>query len=302
MKFPVVLKILLLSSLVACGSKDIELANDANPNGVNDADPGAGADADPNAPDGMPSECFPGAAQCNNCMDDDADGFIDGDDAECTGYNDNDESSFETGIPGDNVDAIIQDCFFDGDSGGGNDGCAQHVCCLLEPFVDCCEGTQTPEADGCLGFTGPKYDPAQCTLTQTCIDNCAPLTPPGCDCFGCCTVCNGDECVDVLSNPAIYQEPNCDNFADPAQGECCEAEKLGGCYTCTKSTQCEGGSCDAVPEDCVLCPGQSEDDLPDTCGGEQTCPDNQTTCDQTEDCGADQYCSVGCCVSSIIID
>ena len=44
---------------------------------------------------------------------------------------DNDEGSFATGIPGDNKDANKQDCFFDGNSGGGDDGCNQHVCCLF---------------------------------------------------------------------------------------------------------------------------------------------------------------------------
>jgi hypothetical protein len=44
---------------------------------------------------------------------------------------DNDESSFATGIPGDNIDTVNQDCFFDGNSGGGDDGCDIHVCCLL---------------------------------------------------------------------------------------------------------------------------------------------------------------------------
>ena len=34
---------------------------------------------------------------------------------------DNDESSFATGIPGDNMDACKQDCFFDGNSGMGDD-------------------------------------------------------------------------------------------------------------------------------------------------------------------------------------
>ena len=53
----------------------------------------------------------------------DGDGKIDLADPECVHPCDNDEGSFATGIPGDNVDACKQDCFFDGDSGMGNDGC-----------------------------------------------------------------------------------------------------------------------------------------------------------------------------------
>lgn len=302
MKFQILAATCVLSVLVACGSKDINLDSDGGNGSAVDATPGTGADADPSAPDAPPSECFANGSQCNNCVDDDSDGFIDGADPECTGLNDNDESSFATGIPGDNVDAIMQDCFFDGDSGGGNDGCSQHVCCLLEPFVNCCEGNETPQANNCIAFTGPKYKPEECVATQQCIDNCGPLTPPGCDCFGCCTVCSGGDCVDVLTNPAIYEEPNCSNNANPAQGECCESENLEGCYTCTKSIDCQGGSCDAVPDDCILCPGETADDLPATCNGDQTCPNGAMACQQTSDCGVDQYCSIGCCVSSIIVD
>jgi hypothetical protein len=36
--------------------------------------------------------------QCSSCKDDDGDGQIDGFDLQCTGPNDNDESSFATGI------------------------------------------------------------------------------------------------------------------------------------------------------------------------------------------------------------
>src|SRR6478609_3127994 len=42
---------------------------------------------------------------------------------------DNDESSFATGIPVDNIDACKQDCFFDGNSGMGDDGCMWQLKC-----------------------------------------------------------------------------------------------------------------------------------------------------------------------------
>ena len=55
--------------------------------------------------------------------------MIDYADPECVGPNDNDESSFATGIPGDNVDACKQDCFFDGNSGMGDDHCLWQLKC-----------------------------------------------------------------------------------------------------------------------------------------------------------------------------
>src|SRR5438045_3952646 len=57
--------------------------------------------------------CVSGGTQCTNCIDDDGDGKVDWLDPECTGPLDNDESSYATGIPGDNVDPCKQDCWFD---------------------------------------------------------------------------------------------------------------------------------------------------------------------------------------------
>ena len=70
-----------------------------------------------------------GNPQCSDGIDNDGDGKIDYDDPECVGPLDNDESSFATGIPGDNIDACKQDCFFDGNSGMGDDGCDWQLKC-----------------------------------------------------------------------------------------------------------------------------------------------------------------------------
>ncbi|MCA9677679.1 MAG: hypothetical protein KC464_21835, partial [Myxococcales bacterium] len=233
--------------------------------GVNpDAPPGAGA-------------CGPDQPQCNNCIDDDGDGLVDGDDPECTGAIDNDEGSFSTGIPGDNIDTKHQDCFFDGNSGAGDDGCNIHTCCILGYDHQQC-------ADAGIAN---NFDPAtDCPApTQECIDNCGALTPPGCDCFGCCTVCDGDGCADIYINPAI--DPDCDQTTihDPAL-----------CTVCTPSTVC-GSDCGG--DTCVLCPGQDPADLPPSCTT-QECPNGAATCDLDHPCPSDtQFCSVGCCISVV---
>ncbi len=67
--------------------------------------------------------CGNAPCQCNNGVDDDGDGTVDGFDIECTGAIDDDEGSFATGIPGDNRDPKWQYCFFDGNSGHGDDRC-----------------------------------------------------------------------------------------------------------------------------------------------------------------------------------
>jgi hypothetical protein len=212
----------------------------------------------------------PGATQCNNCMDDDGDGLQDGADPHCISALDDDESSFATGIPGDNRDPK-QDCFFDGDSGDGNDGCSVDICCLLG---DCPTGTD-------------------CNASQECVDFCAPAAPPGCDCFGCCTVCYEGTCKDILTIPDSTDGWDCDdlnNLGDDTK-----------CPMCTKVANC-GTDCDegASNDDCVLCPGQSPDELPAECGGANECPDGLQVCSATIACPQFQYCASGCCVEIVI--
>src|SRR3569833_2466017 len=107
----------LIIVLVACGGPHGDGSGD-------DAGPCDGSMVFIDAPP-FDGTCTPGGPQCSNCKDDDGDGLIDGFDPECTGPFDNDEGSFATGIPGENKDAINQDCFFDGDSGAGAGGCSQ---------------------------------------------------------------------------------------------------------------------------------------------------------------------------------
>lgn len=163
--------------------------------------------------------------QCNDGIDNDGDGLIDGLDPECTGPWDNDESSFATGIPGDNKDPKWQDCFFDGNSGAGDDGCRYGTDCLY-------------------GAT-PQQDPT-CTVTQQCIDYCGALTPNGCDCFGCCTVQKSDG-----SSVDIFEVSSC---------SIANIDDTKACPRCTKNTQCQN-TCG----ECELCPGKTAADLPASC-------------------------------------
>jgi hypothetical protein len=228
-----------------------------------------------------------GVTACSNGKDDDGDGLIDGFDPECTGARDDDEGTYATGIPGDNRDPKWQDCFFDGNSGAGDDNCRYATGCLtgeLEP------------------------DDKNCTLTDACIEFCAPLTPNGCDCFGCCTVQTKDgETVDIQTSASCSLDKVDDTEA---------------CPRCEKSDAC-GNTCGR----CELCPGKTIADLPDDCatgsggagsggssstGGSSTGGSNTGgtgggpayTCDGGDQvCGPDlsacpsgQYCSFGCCL------
>jgi hypothetical protein len=153
------------------------------------------------------------------------------------------------------------------------------VCCIL---ADC------PDAD--LDSFNPETD---CPITDECVDYCAGVVTPGCDCFGCCTICGADGvCHDVVTNPGIAPDCDIDVLDDPAL-----------CPACTPAADC-GSPCD--PEQCILCPGQTYDDLPDTCfedggGGDPPepvtqCPDGRPPCIDSSECEQGEYCSVGCCI------
>lgn len=222
-----------------------------------------------------------GVTACSDGKDNDGDELIDGFDPECTGPADNDEGTFATGIPGDNRDPKWQDCFFDGNSGAGDDDCRY--------------------ATGCL--TGElEADHEDCTLTEACKKYCAPLTPNGCDCFGCCTV----------------QLPSGDTLDIQTAASCSldQVDDEETCPRCVKSDAC-GNTCGH----CELCPGKTVADLPADCaptgaggagtgtggtstgtggtsggpgytcdGGEQVCGPGLPTCALTT------YCSQGCCL------
>jgi len=266
---------------IACGG------NGGNNNDANGGDGGNGdgnGNGDGGTGDAFSGQCMPGAAQCANCVDDDGDGRIDGFDLQCTGPLDNDEASFATGIPGDNMDTVNQDCFFDGDSGAGNDGCNIHVCCLLgaPSRAECPFGANQYNVNECPPPLGTG------TVSQQCKDTCGKLTPPGCDCFGCCTLCDPttNDCFDIATNPNT--SPNCttDVLADPTK--CLRCDKVDDCG----NTTCGGASC-------VLCPGQDPSDLPPECNM-QTCPNNGVVCGPDGVCPEGTYCTNGCCTGTIL--
>jgi hypothetical protein len=205
---------------------------------------------------------------CGNGMDDDDDGKIDLQDPECTGPCDDDESSFQTGIPGDNMDCK-QDCFFDGNSGQGDDGCLWSLKCDPEN-----PGGQI----GCEYTGGQNCNNQPPHQSEDCIMFCEQFVPPGCDCFGCCTVCdeNGENCVDIFLN----------------SGPDCSFDNLDACSSCTSQIDDCGTPC--VPEECQICFGQTEP--PEGCGGNM-CPMDYLPCDADNpgDCPTDFFCYLGCC-------
>jgi hypothetical protein len=296
----------------ACGSNSGSNNGDDGDGGTGGSDDGGGGGGDGDggidAPpfSGMCTANDPDAPQCSNCIDDDNDMRIDGFDPECSGPLDRLEDSFATGIPGDNIDATMQDCFFDGNSGAGNDGCNQHVCCLLQAANETQCAMLAPDADESKYEIPECYKPFGMTDVPTkCQMNCGKLTPPGCDCFGCCTICDAGGCRDVITNPAT--SPNCndmnitDNGPDGMDNTGDEP-----CKRCQK-TDCGMTDCAYDGVSCTPCPGQCDANgtcnppLPSSCGGMTTCPMGFTPCDSMGNCPIGSYCSGGCCTGAIIL-
>jgi hypothetical protein len=246
--------LLFAVSLSASGCKvDTPLASD-------DAG-GPTVDAGLTIGDGGAAMCGSRPCECSNGMDDDADGQVDGFDAECTTPFDDDEASFATDIVGDVRDRRCQDCFFDGNSGTGDDGCRISTSCSTEG---------APSGGGC----------DTCDATVVYRDNCLNRTPNGCDCYGCCTIHRPG--IDPF---AVFLVPTCSlaTIDDPEL-----------CPRCMQRPDCLN-PCGP----CELCAGRTAVDLPAECT-EFECQDGQR-CDPVDSaCPAGQTCQLGCCLETLI--
>ncbi len=209
-----------------------------------------------------PLDCGGTVYSCTDGVDNDGDGLVDLDDPECTGPCDDDELTFQTGIPGDNMDCK-QDCFFDGNSGQGDDGCDWNLRCDPE----------NPGAQIGCEYTGGNSCNNVDPPSEECLMACQPLVPPGCDCFGCCTVNTDAGPVSIFLN----------------SGPDCSLDNLEACGQCTPQDDVCGNTCDA--EDCELCFGETE--LPPGCEQQQC--DVGTVCQEHTDCGPSEFCFLGCC-------
>jgi hypothetical protein len=269
--------------------------------------------------------------QCGNCVDDDGDGFMDDMDPDCLSPCDNNEAGFFTKIPGGSWTggSCGIDCYYDQDSGGGNDQCYWNLSCdpkskapNYPPSGDsscvCKSGNGGTLADGgtwpCQASTpGTNKTCAELYETQTevCEKFCGPLTPNGCDCFGCCELpAHSGSYVWIGSYDKATKTGTCtlDKMGDPTA-----------CRPCTPVAACLN-TC----EKCELCLGKTEEDLLKLCpppppdagaggspgsggtpgsggsgGGCPTpfCPGGAQPCGVSclPNCPAGFYCSTGCC-------
>jgi len=229
-----------------------------------------------------------GNPQCSDGIDNDGDGKIDYDDPECVGPLDNDEGSFATGIPGDNMDACKQDCFFDGNSGMGDDHCLWQLKCDPMSTNASCPYDQsyaTGHADECS---------ISASQSQTCVDKCRKLVPNGCDCFGCCVVPGAPTPIRLAATCTAK------DFGDPTK-----------CPACTQVTQCSNPCehCEicigkpTLPADCTTSTPDAGTDgpppPPNNCGSDFV-PCGPGTATPVDGCGPNYGCITGCCIPTSI--
>jgi hypothetical protein len=249
---------------------------------------------------------------CGDCLDNDGDNLIDSADPDCLGPCDNTEDSYYGGIPGQNNAPCKMDCYFDQDTGPGNDKCYwSHGCDPLSVAPD-----YPPSGDpGCAydeGFnipgSGMSCDEAYVEQSDLCETYCGPLTPNGCDCFGCCELPADSDKYVYLGSTDESGVGTCDldNVDDPSK-----------CHPCTPVEACwnDCGRCElclgktTVPDDCF--PGTGGSGGSGSGGsagsggnggtGDQQCDEGVQPCGLPgqDDCPAGEYCITGCCRSVI---
>jgi hypothetical protein len=231
--------------------------------------------------------------QCGDCKDNDGDKLIDSQDPECLGPCDNTEGpALISDVGGVTGSTCHVDCYFDYGNGMGNDTCWwDHQCDPLEP----------EKAHGCTykpQLIGGKFCPQP--QDPACAKYCLPLTPNGCDCFGCCTfpqlagkyvwigakdpqtkqgICTLASLTDPKKCPPCTPVPGCNNPCGKCELCVGKTTLPPDCYT-AKPVDGGTGTADAGVPPTVQCPG-----------GQQPCGlPGQLPCKQG------YYCISGCCI------
>ncbi len=179
------------------------------------------------------------------------------------------------------------------------------------------QGTQVAPSATCElrvgGMDCPDPQPSNC------LPHCAPLTPNGCDCFGCCTfdgirgrsAAEGGEYVWIGSVFEGTNDGSCTLAQITDRTLCRPCTPVAGCLnTCDTCELCLGRTTlppecfPSVPPDGGYPPG-TDAGVPTTWDGgvpPPRCPPTVQACGLPGDapCGPDYYCVTGCCQSIII--
>ena len=252
---------------------------------------------------------------CGDLVDNDGDGLLDSLDPDCLGPCDNTEDSFFGGIPGQAGPACKVDCYFDQDSGAGNDDCYwTHECDPLsvDPtyYPEPAEGSACEYGGGDMTVppTGKTCDELNAGQSQECHDYCGPLTPNGCDCFGCCELPAGSGSFVWLGSEGIDGSTVC-SMADLGDPDVCHpctpvADCLNDCKPCeicigkpTLDPGCFSGEGGGSGSSVTGSTGTDTTTGSGAGGGTQECPTGHDPCGLPGQapCGSGQSCITGCC-------
>lgn len=232
--------------------------------------------------------CVPIDSECGDCLDNDGDGRIDAEDPYCLGPFDNKESddNLGTGVGGEGAENCKADCYFDDGGGSGDDTCKwNHGCDPLVPMNNCSYLGTSQEANFCGEFQDPEF-----FQTELCMDVCEPITPNGCDCFGCCE-------IPGVEGHVFLGTENGD------LGGNCTLETPEFCAACTPQDSCYNPLVVDPPNGiCELGIGQTVEDLPVECQELLRCDVGVQPCGMEGDdaCSSSFYCITGCCVGIVV--
>src|SRR5690606_26182546 len=150
---------------------------------------------------------------CGNCQDDDGDGLVDASDPECLGPCDDSEPEPYSGIDSPVTGPCRRACHLARHPRAGHEGGARSYRC--DPGRLAPEYPPTGNAMCAYDATLATCAPGSGALLA-CRAGCLPLTPNGCDCFGCCELPAGSNNFIWLGSPQIG-EKHCElaSSADP---------------------------------------------------------------------------------------
>jgi hypothetical protein len=216
--------------------------------------------------------------ECGDCIDNDGDGQIDERDGACLGPCDDDELGLSSGLKLGGGAPCSEDCYFDGDSGSGDDMCSWSYTC--DPLSVAPDYPPSGEMRCEFGakISGGQVDCAALASAQpqACLEHCLPLVPNGCDCFGCCEL------------PARSGEYH---YIGKGRGSLgCRLDALGDPSSCPLCTPVK--ACFNQCEPCEACVGGEPDP---SCSATVAC-ERGSACGPGVPCPAEEYCVTGCCV------
>jgi hypothetical protein len=250
---------------VTAGSSNGGSSNGGSSNGGSSSGGSAATDGGGGVGGCRVTQCQNHVYACGDCTDNDGDGKIDMNDPDCLGPCHNAENTYYGSVPGQAGPACTVDCYFDQDSGSGNDTCNwNHRCDPLsvatkyppEGDAACAFdiGTNTPgTGDSCgrvPGYTGDGGLGLYDRQPSTCLNFCQPLTPNGCDCFGCCELPAHSGKFVWLGSEDSSGNGICDKQSVANPDKCRPCTPVKGCVNDCKTCELCLGK-DTLPAECT---------------------------------------------------